>query len=128
MAIGIIIGIILVVLAIAAGFGSYFAFDNDKRGLGGTCLALCIMFILTFIVIPFSFHLNIIDAIAACVYNSCSIQNTIRKGDLAEHISEQNFLFLNGRDHSAQQLGVGSLDPSFAVGGLQTMVIHLHHI
>lgn len=56
MAIGIIIGIVLVVLAIAAGFGSYFAFDNDKRGLGGTCLALCIMFILTFIVIPFSFH------------------------------------------------------------------------
>ena len=56
MAIGIIIGIVLVVLAIAAGFGSYFAFDNDKRGLGGICIALCVMFIITFIVIPFSFH------------------------------------------------------------------------
>ena len=56
MAIGIIIGIVLVVLAIAAGFGSYFAFDNDKRGLGGTCIALCVICILAFIVVPFSFH------------------------------------------------------------------------
>ena len=56
MAIGIIIGIVLVVLAIAAGAGSYFAFDNDKRGLGGVLIAMCILLVLSFIVIPFSFH------------------------------------------------------------------------
>jgi regulator of protease activity HflC (stomatin/prohibitin superfamily) len=56
MAIGFIIGIVVFVLMIGAAIGSYYAFDNDKRGLGGVCIALCVAMLLTFIVVPFSFH------------------------------------------------------------------------
>ena len=56
MAIGIIIGIVLFIAAIAAGFGAYALFDNDKRGAGGGMIALTLVLAITFLVVPFSFH------------------------------------------------------------------------
>lgn len=56
MAIGIIIGIVLFAATCGVGFLAYRCFDNDKRSVGGFCIALAIVLGLTFLVIPFSFH------------------------------------------------------------------------
>ena len=56
MAIGLIIGIVLVVVVLALGFGAYALFNNEKRGLAGVCASLAIITALAFLVVPFSFH------------------------------------------------------------------------
>lgn len=56
MAIGIISGIVLFILAIVAGFVAFFCFENDKR-VGGTLgVVACIALVIAFIIVPFSFH------------------------------------------------------------------------
>jgi regulator of protease activity HflC (stomatin/prohibitin superfamily) len=56
MAIGIIVGIILAVLAIAFGIGAYVCYENDYNGAKVTCILLVVLFTLSFIAVPFSFH------------------------------------------------------------------------
>ena len=56
MAIGIIVGIILVALACGTAAWAIFAYDNDKLKVCTIAGILCGIFILSLIVIPFSFH------------------------------------------------------------------------
>ena len=53
MAIGIIIGIVLAVLAIAAGAGVYFIDNGAVRGILGV---ICVLLVIAFAIVPFSFH------------------------------------------------------------------------
>lgn len=53
MAIGIIIGIILAVLAIAAGAGVFFIDNGAVKGILG---ALCALLVIVFLIVPFSFN------------------------------------------------------------------------
>lgn len=52
---GIILGIVFVVLAIAAGVFAAYQFDGGNGGLGATGVIACIVFAILFITIPFSF-------------------------------------------------------------------------
>lgn len=56
MAIGIIVGIVLFVAVIGFAIGSYYCFDNSNSVGGTICLILAIICLLSFIVVPFSFH------------------------------------------------------------------------
>lgn len=56
MAIGIITGIILAVLAIVAAVAATICFD-DEKSVGGTIAAVtCVALVIAFIIVPFSFH------------------------------------------------------------------------
>lgn len=56
MAIGIISGIVLAILAIVAGVVAFVCFDNE-RSVGGTLgVVACIALVIAFLVVPFSFH------------------------------------------------------------------------
>jgi regulator of protease activity HflC (stomatin/prohibitin superfamily) len=56
MAIGIIVGIVLAILAIVAFVGCYVCADNNKGAGAGICGVLGVLLVLAFIVVPFSFH------------------------------------------------------------------------
>jgi regulator of protease activity HflC (stomatin/prohibitin superfamily) len=56
MAIGIISGIVLFILAIVAGFVAFYCFESDKRGGGTLGVVACIALVIAFIIVPFSFH------------------------------------------------------------------------
>jgi len=56
MAIALIVGIVLVVLAIVAGVIAYCMYD-DSNSIGGTLsVVACIIFVIAFLVVPFSFR------------------------------------------------------------------------
>ena len=56
MALGIITGIIIAVLAVVAFIATWFCFDNDYK-IGGTISVLFgIALVITFFIVPFSFH------------------------------------------------------------------------
>ena len=56
MAIGIISGIIIAVLAIIGFIVTYFCFDND-HAIGGTlAVIVSIVLVISFFIVPFSFH------------------------------------------------------------------------
>ena len=56
MAIGIILGIVLFILAIGLFVGAYKFYDNGHTGAQVVCLVLAILCCLSFIIVPFSFH------------------------------------------------------------------------
>lgn len=56
MGIIIILGIVFALFCIAAFVGCGFCFDAGKKGIGGLLVALGIIFLGVFIVVPFSFH------------------------------------------------------------------------
>lgn len=56
MAIGIILGIILFAVFIGCIVGAYKCYDNDLNAGKVICIVLAIVFALSFIVVPFSFH------------------------------------------------------------------------
>ena len=56
MAIGIILGIILFAAFIGCIVGAYKCYDNDLNAGKVICIVLAIVFALSFIVVPFSFH------------------------------------------------------------------------
>lgn len=56
MAIGIILGIILFAAVIGCIVGAYKCYDNDLNTGKVICVVLAIVFALSFIVVPFSFH------------------------------------------------------------------------
>jgi regulator of protease activity HflC (stomatin/prohibitin superfamily) len=56
MAIGFIIGIILVIAAIGAGIFAVNSFDNCNTASGVIGTILCVACVLAFIIVPFSFH------------------------------------------------------------------------
>ncbi len=56
MAIGIIVGVVLVILAIAAFAGCYVCAENDSGVGAGVCGVLGVLLVLAFIIVPFSFH------------------------------------------------------------------------
>lgn len=56
MAIGIIIGIILAILAIAAGIGAVTSFNAQKPVFGTLAGVACLLLVITFVIVPFSFH------------------------------------------------------------------------
>lgn len=56
MAIGIIVGIVLVVLAIAVFVGCYFCHDNNNGVGAGVLGVIGGLLVLTFLIVPFSFH------------------------------------------------------------------------
>lgn len=56
MAIGIIVGIVLVVAAIGLFIGAYACYENDMNAGKVICLILALICCLSFIVVPFSFH------------------------------------------------------------------------
>ena len=56
MAIGIILGIILFAAVIGCIVGAYKCYDNDLNTGKVICIVLAIVFALSFIVVPFSFH------------------------------------------------------------------------
>ena len=56
MFIGIIVGIVLVVLAIAAGCLAGFLFDENRSGAGSVATIICIALAISFILVPFSFR------------------------------------------------------------------------
>ena len=56
MAIGIIVGIVLVVAAIGLFIGAYACYENDMNAGKVICLILALVCCLSFIVVPFSFH------------------------------------------------------------------------
>ena len=56
MAIGIILGIILFVAVIGSIIGAVKCYDNDANTGKAICIVLAIIFALSFIVVPFSFH------------------------------------------------------------------------
>lgn len=56
MAIGIILGIILFAAVIGGIIGAYKCYDNDMNAGKVICIVLAIVFALSFIVVPFSFH------------------------------------------------------------------------
>ena len=56
MAIGIIVGIVLVILAIAAFVACYACWDNGKSGSAGVLGVIGAILVLSFLIVPFSFH------------------------------------------------------------------------
>ena len=56
MAIGIIVGIVLVILAIAAFIACYTCWDNGKSGSAGILGVIGAILVLSFLIVPFSFH------------------------------------------------------------------------
>lgn len=56
MAIGIITGIVLFILAVGLFVGAYKFYDNDVKAGQVICLVLAIICCLAFIIVPFSFH------------------------------------------------------------------------
>lgn len=56
MAIGIIIGIILFVLAIASVVGMVLSFNAEKSVIGTLALVAAVVLVITFAIVPFSFH------------------------------------------------------------------------
>lgn len=56
MAIGVIVGIIVVILLIAACVGCYVAYNNDSGVGQGVCGVLAVALTITFIIVPFSFQ------------------------------------------------------------------------
>lgn len=56
MAIGIFVGILLVVLAIGCDIGADYCSENDLQAGKVICIILTIIFCLSFIAVPFSFH------------------------------------------------------------------------
>ena len=56
MAIGFIVGFIIAVLAIAAGIGAGSLFYNDHPVGGALLVVACIALVISFILVPFSFH------------------------------------------------------------------------
>ena len=54
MAIAIILGFVFAILAIVAGVGAYFLFDNDSRVGGTLSVIACIVLVFAFITVPFS--------------------------------------------------------------------------
>lgn len=55
MAIAVILGIVLFVLAIGAGVGAFCLFDNDSRVGGTLSVIACIALAIAFLIVPFSF-------------------------------------------------------------------------
>lgn len=56
MAIGIIIGIILAVIAIGCIVGAFVSYDNDSGVGTGICSVVAVIAIIAFFIVPFSFH------------------------------------------------------------------------
>lgn len=56
MAIGIIVGIFIALLAIGGFAAAYVSFDRDNIGVGVIALLLAIAALISFIIVPFSFH------------------------------------------------------------------------
>lgn len=56
MAIGIIVGIVLVAAAIGLFWGAFVCYDNDHTIGQVTCVILAILCCISFIIMPFSFH------------------------------------------------------------------------
>ena len=56
MAIGIIVGIVLVILAIASFVGCFFAADDDRGVTAGVLGVVGALLVIAFIIVPFSFH------------------------------------------------------------------------
>lgn len=56
MAIGIITGIMLLVLAIIAGGIAFYCFVEDKGPVVGVMTCVCIALVIAFLIVPFSFH------------------------------------------------------------------------
>lgn len=56
MAIGIILGIVFVGLAVAAGIAAFCAFDNDHPVVGTIAIVALVALIFAFVLVPFSFH------------------------------------------------------------------------
>lgn len=56
MAIGIITGIVLFIIAVGLFVGAYKFYDNDVKAGQVICLVLAIICCLAFIIVPFSFH------------------------------------------------------------------------
>jgi regulator of protease activity HflC (stomatin/prohibitin superfamily) len=56
MAIGIIVGIVLVIFAIAAFIACYTCWDNGKSGGAGVLGVIGAILVLAFLIVPFSFH------------------------------------------------------------------------
>lgn len=56
MAIGFIVGIILVVAAVGLFIGAYKCYDNDLNTGRAICLILAILCCVSFVIVPFSFH------------------------------------------------------------------------
>lgn len=53
---GIFVGIIIVVIAIACGIWAFASFENNSNAMGAIATMLCIIGIIAFILVPFSFH------------------------------------------------------------------------
>ena len=56
MAIGIIIGIILAVVAVVCVVGAFVSYDNDSGVGTGICSVVAVIAIIAFFIVPFSFH------------------------------------------------------------------------
>lgn len=56
MAIGIILGVVLVIVTIGLAIGAFKCYDDGATGIGVFCTVLAIIAALSFIVVPFSFH------------------------------------------------------------------------
>ena len=56
MAIGVIVGIVIVIAFIAVCIGWYLAHENDHSGVQGVCATLAVALMLAFIIVPFSFQ------------------------------------------------------------------------
>lgn len=56
MAIGIIVGIILAVIAVGCVVGAFVSYDNDSGVGTGICSVVAVIAIVAFFIVPFSFH------------------------------------------------------------------------
>lgn len=56
MAIGIIVGIVLVLCTVAAFVGCYCCYDNDKGAGAGVLGVIGALLVIAFLIVPFSFH------------------------------------------------------------------------
>lgn len=56
MAIGIILAIVFIIIAIGVGIGAYKCSENDHPVGTGVCVTLCIISCLALLIVPFSFH------------------------------------------------------------------------
>lgn len=56
MAIGIIVGIILAVIAVGCVVGAFVSYDNDSGVGTGICSVVAVIAIIAFFIVPFSFH------------------------------------------------------------------------
>lgn len=56
MAIGIIVGIILAVVAVVCVVGAFVSYDNDSGVGTGICSVVAVIAIIAFFIVPFSFH------------------------------------------------------------------------